>query len=88
MNDLQHVLRRFPNFVSTIRARADKDPAFRAMLADYEEVSTWLASRQNLPTSDPVELESALELIRNLEEEILSQIERQDADASEKYDTR
>ena len=76
-----HVDRRFPDRGPAIRALAETDPAFRAMLAEYEEICTWLAAHTRPAPPDNAELANVRIVVRELEEEILSELERHNGSA-------
>lgn len=71
-----HIDRRFPGRLPAIQALALVDSAFRAALSDYEEMCTWLAANEHPASRDPIEFERARRLIVELEDEILSQLEK------------
>ena len=67
--------RRFPELARAIRERAIRDPAYRTVLADYEEMCAWLAAHDVAPRPDGEDVENARNLVRELEDEILSELE-------------
>ena len=70
-----HLLRRFPEHVTAIQALANVDATMRSILADYEEISTWLAVHDGSATPGDAELEHARKVIRDLENEISGRLE-------------
>ena len=70
-----HVDRRFPNQLPAIEALAGKCSAFRAAIADYEEICTWLEAYNRTTDPHPDEVDHAQKIIHELEDEILSQLE-------------
>ena len=85
---IYHTNRRFLDHVPAITALADKNPAFSAIIADYEEMCTWLATLNRDTPPDDGEIENARELIRDLEEEILSHLKEHEGNTGRKYDRR
>ena len=77
MND--HVSRKFPERVSTIRALAECDETFRTILANYEELRTWLATLNRKTIPDLEELDHASNLARDLENEIVDHLKKHSA---------
>ena len=73
-----HILRRFPDHVTTIQALANVDATMRAILADYEEISTWLAVHDGSAAPGDAELNHARKVIRDLENEISGRLEVHD----------
>ena len=74
----EHFERRFPEQRAAISAFTQLNAALRAILADYEEIRTWLAAEDSSVPRDPGELEQAHALARDLEIEILNRLEKQD----------
>ena len=73
----EHVCRKFPKHIGAIRALADRDATFRCVLADYEEMCTWLTVQQRREGPiDPEEIDNARDLIGNLEDEILAMLSK------------
>ena len=66
----EHINRKFPHHVATIEAIAKNDADVRAIFDDYEEISSWMASRDQTGSQSAQELENAEKLIRDLETEI------------------
>ena len=75
-----HVYQRYPQFVDAVQALQANDATFREVCADYEEICTWLAAH-DVRTSSPDldEWANALELKRDLEDEIMKLLEAYDA---------
>ena len=73
-----HVDRLFPGAAPVIEALASKKKDFASLLADYEELSTWLAVRERSSETDDEEIGNARELIGELETEIRQQLEKYD----------
>ena len=65
-----HIYKKFRNNIDAIRTILQKDPTFREICADYEEICTWLAyhCRSEGPPSE--ECDRARELMRGLEDDI------------------
>ena len=72
-----HLERHFPGNAGALERLANKSRGFESLLADYEELRTWLAVREQQGPVDRDELRSARELIGELEDEIRQQLERQ-----------
>ena len=68
MND--HIYRKFPDDTQAIQSLLQKDAAFREIYAEYEEMSTWLASQYPEQPRPAKEYDDARDLLRNLEQEI------------------
>ena len=73
-----HVDQRFPDAAPAIEALASKDKSFATLLADYEELSTWLAVQDRSSKTEDEEIGNALELIGELENEIRQRLEEYD----------
>ena len=65
-----HVYRKFPNYMEAIQSLLQKDPTFREICADYEEICTWLHDYCRSKGRPSKECDFARELIRELEDEI------------------
>ena len=65
-----HVCRKFPNYMEVIQSLLQKDPTFREICADYEEICTWLHDYCRSKGRPSKECDFARELIRELEDEI------------------
>ena len=72
MDDYVH--RKFPEHTDSIQALMEKDAAFRATCADFEEMCTWLAAQCRSADPGSEELGHAWELIRDLEDEIRNRL--------------
>ena len=70
-----HVDQRFPGAAPAINSLASKSKVFAALLADFEELSTWLAVQNRSSAKNDEENENARELIGELENEIRQQLE-------------
>ena len=70
-----HVYRKFPDRVDTIRALKKTDCAFDEMCNDYEEMCTWLAVQGRPIDPQSKILADAREIIRDLEGEIIQKLE-------------
>ena len=66
-----HVYRKYPDHAKAIRTLRNKDTDFSEVCDDYEEMSTWLASQNDLIDPHSEECAKALEIIRDLEDEII-----------------
>mgnify|MGYP001557617155 CR=1 FL=1 len=73
-----HVDRLFPGAAPLIEALASEKKDFASLLADYEELSTWLAVRERSAKTDDEEIGNVRELIKELENEIRQQLEKYD----------
>lgn len=73
----EHFGKRFPEQRAALDACTQLNAALLAILADYEEIRTWLAAEDSSVPRDPGELEQAHALARDLEIEILSRLEKQ-----------
>ena len=73
-----HVDQNFPEAMTDIEALAGKDPGFAMLLADFEELSTWLASGECGTSRNELEIENAEELVRELKVEIRRKLEEHD----------
>lgn len=71
-----HVDRKFPGLLAVIDALITGDDAFAELVADYEQLSTWFSLQDPLSKTKHDELESGLELIRELENEIRNHLEK------------
>ena len=67
----EHVYKKFPNDIGVIRELLDEDATFREICDDYEEICTWLAGHCNSEVRSSNECYHALEVMRDLEDEIL-----------------
>ena len=65
-----HVKKELPEFASVIASRAESDSAFRDLLAEFEDICTWLSAQNKTGSTDPEELEAARDLKHALECEI------------------
>ena len=74
-NDLVRTFRK--EIPRAARRCTQLNAALLAILADYEEIRTWLAAEDSSVPRDPGELEQAHALARDLEIEILSRLEKQ-----------
>ena len=74
----EHFTEKFPEQSAAISVLARLSTALRSVLADYEEISTWLAVQKPAEPRDPEELDRARTLVRELEDEILNHLEKQD----------
>ena len=74
---------RFPDHVPAIKALVETDRTFSAIMTDYEEMCTWLATVNRGRSSDKREIEHAQQLIRDLEEEILGHLKMHEGDTRE-----
>lgn len=74
----EHFSEKFPEQSAAISVLARLNTALRAVLADYEELSTWLAAQEPSEPRSADELERARTLARELEAEILNHLEKQD----------
>ncbi len=70
-----HLERHFPGVLHRLENLATLDKAVASLLEDYEEIRTWLAARELHGPLDEGEIESARELIKELENEIKQQLE-------------
>ena len=66
----EYVYRKFPDRAAFIQALRNKDAAFREICNDYEEMCTWLDDYCRLQGRPSEECDQALQLIRDLEDEI------------------
>lgn len=73
-----YVDQRFPDAAPTIEFLASKDKSFAMLLADFEELSAWLAAHDRLSNPNDKEIEDVRELIGELENEIRQQLEEYD----------
>ena len=73
-----HVDQNFPGAAAAIEVLAGKDSGFAMLLADFEELSTWLASGEQGAPMNETEIESAAELVRELKNEIRRKLEEHD----------
>ncbi len=73
----EHVPNRFPDLAEAIRTLMQKDPTFREICADYEEVCTWLALHARPDGEGGEDPEHNLALKRDLEREIEEALLRQ-----------
>lgn len=72
-----YVFRRFPQHVDAIQTLGPRISALFEACCNYEEVCTWLATREQYTVaSNPEELEQARELKRDLEGEIINLLEK------------
>ena len=71
----EHFQARYPEQSAEISVLARLNAALRAVLADYEEISTWLAVQEPMEPRDPDEIGRARTLARELETEILNHLE-------------
>jgi hypothetical protein len=67
---IDHVYRKFPNHIDAIQALLEKDPTFREICNDYEEMATWLACLCRSESPSQKECDLAREVIQDLEAEI------------------
>ena len=65
-----HVTHCFPEDAVAVEALASEDPAFALLVADFEELCTWLASNRKAGSRSGEEIEKAAELVGELEKEI------------------
>ena len=65
-----HVYKRFPSHIESIKALLQKDTTLREICADYEEMCTWLDDYCTSLGRPSEECDHAREVIRNLEDEI------------------
>ncbi len=65
-----HIYRKFPKYIVTIRALLQKDATFREICANYEEMCTWLACQEHPEGRPAEECDRAREVIGDLEDEI------------------
>ncbi len=72
-----HVLERFPDCDEGIRALLEEDAIFREICADYEEIGTWLAARQEAAPPSWAEYERAREVRDELEQEIQKKLRKE-----------
>lgn len=72
----QHIDRKFPGLVATIEVLVTRDEEFAELVEDYEQLSTWLALQDQSAKTSNDEIDSALELIRELENEIRNHLEK------------
>ena len=70
-----HLERHFPGVLHRLENLATRNKAFASLLEDYEEMRTWLAVHELQGPMDGGEIESARELIKDLENEIRQQLE-------------
>ena len=73
-----HIFRRFPEYSVAIQALADADPTVRTILADYEEMCTWMATHDGSQKPEIDQIEHAQYLIKDLESEIQRKLEEYD----------
>ena len=73
-----HVDRNFPDVRPDIEALANRDLEFATLLADFEALSTWLATHEPAASSTEAEFNSAVELVQDLKNEIRSKLEEYD----------
>ena len=73
-----HADQRFPGSAPAIEALASESKSFATLLADYEELSTWLAVWKRSAGADQEEISNALELVGELEQEIRQLLEEHD----------
>ena len=66
----EDIYRKFPNYIEAIQALLRKDATFREILANYEEMCTWLACQEQPEGRPAEERDRAREVIRDLEDEI------------------
>ena len=67
---------KFPQLIDVIQALKAKDATFREVCADYDDICTWLAARDDRAAApDPEEWAHAREMKRDLEDEILKLLE-------------
>ena len=72
---LYHVDKSFPDARADIEALESADPEFATLLAEFEELSRWLASIDQAASQDNKEVRDAVELRRDLEDEIRRSLE-------------
>ena len=66
-----HLLQRFPNQIKELRAIILENNDFAELCSDYEEMCTWMAVRCHEIDQHRQECEQALQILKELEEEIL-----------------
>ncbi len=74
----EHFREKFPKQIAEINLLTRVNETLRTVLEDYEELCTWLAVQDRLAPQDRDELDKAQRLARELENEILQQLEKQD----------
>ncbi len=65
-----HISRKFADQIDSIQTLLKTDATFEEICADYHEICTWLASRQESTVLSTEEIEHARELTQELEDEI------------------
>lgn len=71
----KHVRKKFSNHIEGIQALLEKDSNFREMVADYEEICSWLDGYCRSEGTPSIECDRAREVIRDLEDEIHNALE-------------
>jgi hypothetical protein len=70
-----HLEQKFPSAVRSLQSLAERDTELASLLTEYEELCTWVATREQSPkgllASKVKELNHAREIVRDLEKEIL-----------------
>ena len=69
--ELECVLCRFPKDVDKIKELYERSPTFREISVDYAEMVTWIEKYCRLVTQSSSDCESAIEVLKELEAEIM-----------------
>jgi hypothetical protein len=65
-----HIFQTFPQHIEIIRLLLQQNPTFWELFSDYEEISTWVSGHSHLAGQSSTEYDQALELMRDLEDDI------------------